>query len=380
MTAHSRLGASSYERWGNCPGSVRECQGIPNVSNAYAEEGTRAHEVAAHFLREMSWPPCPEGMDLFDYEEMKDNLREYVDTILGEEEPGDRIFIEEKVKLTEIHPAMFGTLDCAQYKPKKKLLIVNDLKYGAGVAVSANTKQLPYYGLGGLLSLDIPPVEKVMVRIFQPRLAVDGETVRSRTFPAFELMEFAAQLQEDAERTEDPKAPLIAGEWCRWCPAAGKPCSALASKANSVAATVFEPSLPLDTKKLAETLNWLPVVESFAENVRKFAYQQAVSGVKIPGFKLVDKRATRHWMSPVAHDISKALGLEVKDVCEVSIKSPAQVEKLLDKAGKKKLEALVIKRSSGTTLVPESDSRPVSDATTAFPPLEESSDVIDIFT
>lgn len=41
-----------------------------------------------------------------------------------------------------------------------------------------------------------------------------------------------------------------------------------------------------------------------------------------------------------------------------SIKSPAQIEKLLDKNQKKKLEDLVVAESSGATLVPESDKRP----------------------
>ena len=46
-TAHSKIGASSKDRWSQCPGSVRLSEGIPSISSAYAEEGTLAHSLAA---------------------------------------------------------------------------------------------------------------------------------------------------------------------------------------------------------------------------------------------------------------------------------------------------------------------------------------------
>ena len=49
--AHSELGASSCERWWNCPGSVAASRGMPNRSSPAAELGTAAHEVAELCLR-----------------------------------------------------------------------------------------------------------------------------------------------------------------------------------------------------------------------------------------------------------------------------------------------------------------------------------------
>ena len=56
--AHSKIGASSMYRWSKCPGSVRLCEGIKSVSSVYADEGTRAHELAASLLGAQSghWP------------------------------------------------------------------------------------------------------------------------------------------------------------------------------------------------------------------------------------------------------------------------------------------------------------------------------------
>ena len=42
--AHSRLGASKAARWMACPGSVAACEGLPDSSSAYADEGTAAHQ------------------------------------------------------------------------------------------------------------------------------------------------------------------------------------------------------------------------------------------------------------------------------------------------------------------------------------------------
>jgi hypothetical protein len=55
--AHSPLGASSMERWQNCPGSIRLSRGIPNTESVYAQEGTKAHELAERILTTGEIPP-----------------------------------------------------------------------------------------------------------------------------------------------------------------------------------------------------------------------------------------------------------------------------------------------------------------------------------
>ena len=49
--AHAILGASSSERWFNCPGSVNAIAKLPdkylNLSSPEADEGTLAHEYLA---------------------------------------------------------------------------------------------------------------------------------------------------------------------------------------------------------------------------------------------------------------------------------------------------------------------------------------------
>jgi hypothetical protein len=85
-------------------------------------------------------------------------------------------------------------------------------------------------------------------------------------------------------------------------------------------------------------------------------------GGEVPGWKLVQKRASRKWSDEEAVEKKlKALKISLMDAKErPTLKSPAQIEKLCKAEGKDftKLADLVVSESSGTTLAPASDKRP----------------------
>ncbi len=357
--AHSKLGASSSDRWMTCPGSVKLSEGIPSRSSAFAEEGTLAHEIAAEALTTSLWPKCDP--------EMKDHLSIYIDTIhsdtqsLGGEAPLNKLLIEHRFDLSELHPGMFGTADCVAFDPSKKLLRVYDLKYGQGIAVDVvQNSQLMYYGLGALLSTGYPCSEVELV-IVQPRCPHPDGAIRRWRFSAISLLDFAADLVDAAKKTTEPDAPLVPGEHCRFCPAAGI-CPEVYSKALALAKEEFSPTLSYDQKKLSQVLSWLDTLDGWAKSVREFAYAEALHGRYPPGWKLVEKRATRKWANEdeATSALPTMTGLASDQIFEKSIKSPAQIEKLIPKHLKPNLETLVIKKSSGLTLVHESDPRPAT--------------------
>jgi hypothetical protein len=363
MTEHSRIGGSSYSRWSQCPGSVRLSKGIESKAGFPAAEGTVAHKLSETpiatgkpTIREPGDLIQQEGFDIEVTQEMLDGIQLYADTVRNDMEPGDELYVERKVHVPEIHPNLFGTLDTAVWRERKHHLKVYDFKYGKGVGVEAeNNQQGVFYALLFAMSNNLR-VKDVEFIIVQPRFEHPEGPIRRWRFDAVQLLEFQAELEDAVERVMDPEAPLVPGKHCQWCPA-GAICPEVKRLATNMAKKEFE-STALDTADLADSMRFLPVIERWTKQVREFAYQQAMDGVFIPGFKLVEKRGIRKWVKEetVATEL-QAFGLDGSDMFSRKLKSPAAIEKLIGKQEMKEMDHLHRKESSGLTLVPEADKR-----------------------
>lgn len=368
MTAHSKIGASSADRWFRCPGSVRLSEGLPNYTSEYAAEGTAAHTLAEQCYTSGMKPETFIGkkihVDRFEIEvtqEMCDAVHVYLDAIAAVKLQGGDARAEVRFHLASVHPDLFGTGDFVHFSPRTKTLTVLDYKHGAGKPVEVkNNSQLKYYALGALLELKVG-ADKVTYGIIQPRCPHPDGPVRTETIDALDLLEFADDLVKAAKATEDPKAALVAGDHCRWCPAAAI-CPKRKEIATMAAASAFKPAPPYDVALLAKTLAEIDGIEAWCKSVREFAYSEAERGESIPGFKLVAKRATRKWLDAIAARtwlLAKGCDkLEIETTPE--LKTPAMIEKILGKEDAKGLAEFVKAESSGHTLVPEDDKRPAA--------------------
>jgi len=390
-TLHSPIGASSMYRWSVCPASVRLSKGVTPTTSSYAEEGTIAHDWLAKLLLgkvPISAVPQEEGM--------RDAVVMAFDAVRSQMarkayQPENRLWVEHGFDLNHIYEGCHGTADVVIHRPADKLLIVADYKHGAGMLVEVeNNKQGQYYALGALTTLDgMEDVETVRIQIIQPRCEhPSGKYIRSWDTTPADLLDFAADLQEACELTEDVNAALVPGDHCRFCPASPI-CPAIRDKANSLAKTAFkkitgtadmkEAALraPQNPKELAKALKWLPVLESWIKNVRSYSYNQAMQGNIPPGYKLVEKRKSRRWADPVQFALfMKKHGFKDDEIYEPKkVKSPAQVEKTMNKTEKETLEDHIIKESSGLKLVSESEKgiavEPASMAAKAFVPITD---------
>jgi hypothetical protein len=390
LPQHSKVGFSSRKRWKNCPGSIRLSVGVPKSSSPYAEEGTLAHAIQEHCLTNHVAPTSLAGWP-FSYDdhgvaksampdrEMLGHIQSVIDAIaLDLAQDKDAVMlVEERFHLHQLHSDLFGTGDVVIWFPTLKKLQVRDLKYGAGVAVDVQddageaNEQLEGYALGALLAHpEWRPIEVELV-IDQPRAFHSDGPTRRKTLPVGYFVDMAADLVDEVKATEQPDAPLNAGEWCRFCPAAAI-CPEVKAKAQEKAKQVFAKGEPYDAKELAATLDWLPILEGWIKNVREFAYAEAERGHTPPTYKLVEKVARRKWREDESVIVSRVIentGLTRDELYDPpSIKSPAVIEKLLPKEQRAILEPLCAKESSGHTLVHESDKRPAIsvDAKSAF--------------
>lgn len=214
---HSPIGASSMSRWSKCPGSVRLSAHLPpHPASKYADEGTYAHAIAADML-EGKDPP-------FDIEEeMYAAVKvyvDYVDHLRFNELKNPAVWVEERVHLKEIHPNLFGTLDCGIFDRDTETLYVIDYKHGVGVKVEAEGNvQLPYYGLGLMLTKNLNPKKFIFV-IVQPRCTKgNAEPIRTMEWDFEQMFAFATDLELAAKATDKEDAKFESGSHCRWCPA-----------------------------------------------------------------------------------------------------------------------------------------------------------------
>lgn len=359
-------------RWSACPGSVREAaKAPPSASSSYAQEGTDAHTIAALCLQKNANPGAYIGKTVgvgvhafTTTKEMATAVQVYidaVDAVVDGESPTIKLQVEQRFDLSAVHPGCFGTADAVVWCPDTKTLHVFDYKHGAGIPVEVeNNPQLMYYGLGALLASGYP-ARRVRLVIVQPRCEHPDGPVRSWEIDAIDLLDFRADLKEYAKATENPDAVLVAGEHCRFCPAAAL-CPELVARSQAVARLEFAPAVAYDPAKLSAALHDVDAIESRIKAVREFAYAEAEAGrFTGHGWKIVAKRAIRKWNDEAAlaqHLERSYTGSVMREVYEPqSLKSPAQMEKVAG-IGKGALDQFVIKESSGHALVPDSDKRP----------------------
>ena len=383
--SHSRLGASSAYRWMACPGSVREAAKYPNKDSVFAAEGTAAHALAERCLTTgkdaaefdgyaidgdrilLPGEAIGEGPFPVD-DDMIDAVQTYLDAVRAEVGPDDVLMVEHRFHLKTLHESFFGTNDACVYKPVEKRLVVFDYKHGRGVPVEVErNKQLMYYGLGAALE-EARPLAAIDLVVVQPRCPHRDGPVRRWTTSPVDLLEYAGELVDAAELTAREDAPLAAGDWCKFCPAAPG-CPALYEKTLMAAGVEFganskEPILPepevMGSDRLADLLSHADTIKTWLKAVEAFANDEAKAGRPPTGYKLVASRATRRWKD---EDATKqwlgAYGLETADMLtEPKLKSPAQIEKVIGSKNKADIAGLIEAKSAGTQLVPVSDPRP----------------------
>lgn len=371
---HYSRGASNSKRWMHCPGSIRESAGIPNKSSIYADEGTAAHFLAEQCLRQEKDAAeflhktiaLSEGREAFfvevdDWEnptfevteEMVEAVQVYLDTIqeVKSRNPGAEVRVEHKFHLPQVHPELGGTCDCVIVLPFERLVVL-DYKHGRGVAVDAEeNSQAMIYALGAAATEDIEDVEIVIV---QPRAPHREGPVRRWTISRADLMAWAAEvLTPAALATDDPAAPLIAGDHCRFCPA-GAVCPEKRQAAFAEARLSFDdgmfpapierqPTLPdvrsLTPEQATRILEVAPLFEDFVRDVRAYMSANLETGRFAPGvdgcgFKRVQGRPGHRKF----RDDTLAKGtlfpiLRGKET-EIKLLSPAQIESRI-KAGLK---------------------------------------------
>jgi len=341
MAVHAKLSPSGSATWLNCPAAPRICEGLPEETSPYAEEGTRAHAQAESMLKGVEGPHQEHGHDVMPYYEL-------VRSLVGQD---DTLLVEQKVFFDELVPAGFGIVDALILHTEGTITIV-DLKFGQGVKVHApENSQLRLYALGAVQAHQFThDITKVRMVICQPRL----DHVSEETLDVLALLEWGEWVKGRAKAALEPDAVTVPGEkQCRWCKAR-RICRARAQYIIDIIGS--EHLTPAD---VAQLLPFAAQAEAWAKDLADHARELLSSGVDVPGYKLVEGRSVRKFIDD-APAVLREAGLTDEQIFRQELKTLTDIEKAL--GGKKKaavtIKKATIKPQGSPTIVEARDPRP----------------------
>lgn len=236
-----------------------------------------------------------------------------------------------------------------------RVLHICDYKHGLGILVSAERNpQMMCYALGALELFDgIYDIEKIQMTIFQPR----RENISTYIISKEELLIWADEvLAPTVQLAYTGGGEFKAGEHCQFCKVKAT-CRRRAEYNLELARYDFEMPPVLDDSEIAIILSKVDSLVSWASDIKEHALQQALSGVRYDGFKIIEGRANRKYTdeSVVAAVVEKA----GYDPYEKKLFGITAMTTLLSK---KKFDEVVgsyiVKPQGKPALVPESDKRP----------------------
>ncbi|MBN3368707.1 nuclease [Clostridium botulinum] len=360
---HALLSASSSHRWLNCPPSARLCENYEDRGSEYAQEGSDAHSLCEHKLKSalgMESADPTEGLSFYN-EEMEQCACDYAAYVMELVAEAKKIckdpvvLIEQRLDFSRFVQEGFGTGDCVIIADGT--LYIVDYKHGKGVEVSAvDNPQMMLYALGALELFDgIYDIDTVQMAIFQPR----RDNVSVCVMAKDDLFAWAnGELAEKAKLAYDGEGEFACGDWCRFCKAKVA-CRKRAEYNLEMAKYDFAMPATLEDAEIAAILARADELSAWATDVKEFALQQALSGVKYDGYKVVEGRSNRRYTdeAAVAEAVKKAgFNPYEEKLLGITAMTAALGKKkfadIIEKAG------LTEKPQGKPALVPESDKRP----------------------
>lgn len=368
---HAFFNASAADRWMSCTASVVvDVSHLPERSSSYADHGTFLHSVAEECLREKKNPITVEVLDdpihsMFDADaEMVQVYLDYIRSKTGAK------FHEI---LVEFVPGCGGTVDTLIFDQVGRSLEVVDFKSGSGVRVSPiDNTQLIIYALGAMKRYSaLYNVEKFKLTIVQPAL----ENVASWTLTSAQLIMRGVKIDAVVTQIKEGDVEFVPGEKsCRWCDARTV-CPALQGEAQKAARQDFA-GTEADKERLlgdssrnrldltwAEKLKLATIASAWCKAIEDEAKRLLLSGdEKIPGFKVVEGRRSRKWISQARafRFLRKTWGIGDDELYKKTPVTPAAAEDFAkgdEDRSKTELKKFIETTPGPPTVVPEDDSR-----------------------
>lgn len=360
---HSLIGGSSLKRAMECPPSVRLTENFEDEGSVYAQEGSEAHLLLEKKIKERFGIPFDEDTSNLEYyseemEECTDTALNYVVEIyerLKAEGKNPFIASEVLVDFSDVVPEGFGSSDIVIVYDGGIYIV--DYKHGRGVEVSCERNpQLMIYAYGSLLMFEsLYDITHINMAIVQPRLNNISEWSCSKD----ELVDWANnEVKPKATLAFEGKGEYKCGPWCQFCKAKFE-CRHRAEAMLKMEGYAVKDKALLATEEIAEILGKIDDLISWGNDIKEFALTEALRGVHIPGYKLVEGRSNRKYTDE--NEVIRVL--QENNLNPFDEPKLLSITELVKRIGKAKFVELVdkyvYKPTGKPTLVEESDKRPV---------------------
>lgn len=357
---HSLIGGSTLKRAMECPPSVRLTEDYEDEGSIYAKEGSFAHLILEKKVKERYEIPFDEEIEEteFDLEEINE-CTDIAINCVGEiyerlKAEGKNPFIasEVLVDFSDVVPEGFGSSDIVIVYDGG--IYVIDYKHGKGVEVSCeHNPQLMIYAYGSLLMFEsLYDILDINMVIIQPRL----NNISEWSCKKDELVDWANnEVKPKTTLAYEGKGEFKCGSWCQFCKARHE-CRHRAEQMLKLEGYVTKDPALLTTEEIAEILGKIDDLVSWGNDIKDFALAEALKGVTIPGYKLVEGRSTRKYTSE--EDVIKVVEGAGLDPFEKKLLSITELTKRIGKARFIELvDKYVYKPAGKPTLVIDSDKR-----------------------
>lgn len=358
---HALLSASSSNRWLHCPPSARLCENYEDKGSDFAAEGTDAHALGEYKIRKALGIEATDPTKNLKWynEEMEDCAADYASYILEQVEAtkvnctDPLVLIEQRVDFSRWVEGGFGTADALIIADG--LLQICDYKHGRGILVDAyDNAQMKCYALGALELFDgIYDINNICMTIYQPRRSNISNYEMSKE----DLYKWAEEiLKPTAKLAFAGDGNFLCGEWCGFCKAKHE-CRARAEANLELARYDFKLPPMLEDSEVEVILGRVDELVSWANDIKDYALQQAISGKEWSGWKLVEGRSVRKYINEDA--VSAAITTAGFDPYEQKLLGITAMQKKLGKSKFDELLSGLIEKPQGKpTLAPDSDKRP----------------------
>lgn len=372
-TGHSKLSPSKRIRWAQCPGSVREERAYPESrSSPGAIDGTHTHTTLEWSIENGLINPVV-GMTLTDHDgeftiddERAERVRfalAYIKSIKERLGESCQVLSEQRVDPVALlgRDDLGGTIDVQVIGANIVELI--DYKDGMNPVKAQGNHQLEQYAAGWMAEHwnELSRFTAIRLTVIQPKSRIKGGSgIDTYEATLDEALGWLSVIVAQANATDDPNAPLIAGEaQCKYCPHKG--CSVRAGAALDASGISFDDLSQqaadkdpgtMTNEEICKILEAAPLIRQMISNTEEEAMRRFKAGKAIAGLKVVRGRGSRSWVleeSDMAERLVK-MGIPKAEVYSTKLISPAQAEKLkwTKKKGGEEVQAQLSERQIKT--------------------------------